>query len=578
MNFLEAQDELAESIKSSATKVKTYFWRLAGNDANSLCRFLGMEEDKLMVVLRLCKVYTGEKDNFSKNNFESLMAKCGCDYTTFKYNGKQERYIKIGSTGETVLPKDMYGVDGTLSYYPVEDEHVRNWRTKSQKGSLPMLVNIGTKQQASQVDKDPVKNKPVVKVLSPKQMLFAYVEELVMLAANSSEEQLSQRAGRKLQRLIAGSVDLAAKELLHSMLEKYASENLLLVDDCGKQDTLLSPEKVSSTTTTTTTTATVTPMGSQTSHGINGEQVIVDDDEDSVVTTTTTDDFMSELKDEVLLQSLLHKRIHEKKERVFHLEHRNGRKLLVVLPPDTQSVGSFLEEATRTNWISIMLNTEEQREGMMTYLAKNNPEKYIRIGQTRKLSMQTVALTTSQTIALARVGRLNDVRMKNIRSFLRQIGKLNLQMSLKEQERIDVQVGLHRTKHATYGSHLFEWSLSKGKEKKPPEQVHYWNSDLEKEIEAEVDLYLQHRLSLDTTEDNNNNNLSIPCIDYAADGFERAGIVVLFGGDHGDKHCPISVKLNLSSPEGRKQKKQLSYQCPVVQFASVQRQIFDKGL
>jgi hypothetical protein len=96
MNHLEAQDELAESMRSAATKVKAYFWKLSGNDANSLCRFLGMEEEKLLVVLRLCKVYIGEKDNFSKNNFESLMSKCCCDWTTFKYKGRQERYIKIG--------------------------------------------------------------------------------------------------------------------------------------------------------------------------------------------------------------------------------------------------------------------------------------------------------------------------------------------------------------------------------------------------------------------------------------------------------------------------------------------------
>jgi hypothetical protein len=321
--------------------------------------------------------------------------------------------------------------------------------------------------------------------------------------------------------LIAGTVDLAAKDLLHAMLEKYATENDIIIDS-GKHEGFLSPEKIASSTTTTTT-ATVTPTAARHERNIaarlqQGNLEEVEDDDISVVTTTTTDEFLLELKDEVLLQSLLHKRIHEKKERVFHLEHRNGRKLLVVLPPDTQSVASFVEEATRTNWVSIMLNTDDQVEGMLVHLAKTNPDKYIRVGQNRKMSMKTVALNTSQTIALARVGRLNDVRMKNIRSFLRQIGQVNLQMSLKEQDRIDVQVGLHRTKDATFGSYLHEWSLTKGKEKKPPEQVHYWNSDLCNEIEAEIDLYLRHVLSLE----NNNNNTGIPNIDYKADGFDRA--------------------------------------------------------
>ena len=147
-----------------------------------------------------------------------------------------------------------------------------------------------------------------------------------------------------------------------------------------------------------------------------------------------------------MLQSLLHKRIHDRKERVFPLEHRNGRRLLVVLPPDTQSAASFEEEARKTNWVNIMLNTKERVEGMLSHLAKTDPETYVTIGQKRNHSMTTIALTTSQTIALARVARLNDVHMTLLRSFLSRVAQVNLKMSSKVQERIDIQVGLHRTK------------------------------------------------------------------------------------------------------------------------------------
>jgi hypothetical protein len=47
-------------------------------------------------------------------------------------------------------------------------------------------------------------------------------------------------------------------------------------------------------------------------------------EDDQSVGDTTTNEFLSELKEEVVLQSLLHKRIHDKKERVFQLQHRNG--------------------------------------------------------------------------------------------------------------------------------------------------------------------------------------------------------------------------------------------------------------
>jgi hypothetical protein len=211
-----------------------------------------------------------------------------------------------------------------------------------------------------------------------------------------------------------------------------------------------------------------------------------------------------------------------------------------------------------------MLNTEERVEGMLLHLAKLYPQQYVAVGRRRKLSMEPIVLNTSQTIALARVGKLNDTCMTNVRSFLRQVGKVKLQMSLKEQQRIDWQVGYNQTKDVTFSNYFHEWSLFKGKETKAPEQVHYWNSQLSKEIEAEVDLYL-HRLFIDNPERN-----TIPSIDYQGDGFESVGVTVLFGGVHGDKHHPISCKINLCPPAKRKNMKQLGYQCPTIQFASVE--------
>jgi hypothetical protein len=133
-----------------------------------------------------------------------------------------------------------------------------------------------------------------------------------------------------------------------------------------------------------------------------------------------------------------------------------------------------------------------------------------------------------------------------------------------------MQVGWHRTKDAVFGSHIHEWAKTKGKEKKQPEQVYYWNSKLSSEIEAEVDLYLQHLFVLDSTDQQYKNESDFPLLDYVGDGFPNPGMTVLFGGDHGDKNCPISCKINLSPPTIRKQKKQLSYQCPIVVFANVE--------
>ena len=90
-------EELATTINSVASNLNCYFWRLSGDAPNSVCKFLGVEEAQLKVVIRLCKIYTGKKDNFSKKNFENFMLVLSPrDWTTFRFNGKVEYFIKIG--------------------------------------------------------------------------------------------------------------------------------------------------------------------------------------------------------------------------------------------------------------------------------------------------------------------------------------------------------------------------------------------------------------------------------------------------------------------------------------------------
>jgi hypothetical protein len=567
MNYMEAQQHLAEFVTATALTVKAYFWRLTGDGPNSLSRFLGIDEEELNAILRLCKIYTGEKDKFSKNNCELLVTQCETDWTTYRIQGKATMFIRLGQGSEVVLPKDMYDALGNLSYYPVEDEHMQNLRTKSQRGGLQKLLDIASSKASSlPVSKEcPIYKTPLEAVdHSPKSLLYAFVQDLVMDAGKSGDGTISPRAGRKLQRLILACVDIAAKELLQAVLEKYAlGKEMGMATPMNPKELLMSLERIQSQGGIVTPSSGISTISAI---AIDEENIVeenIDDDDETVV--SAMDEFLSELKEEVVLQSLLHKRIYEKEERVFQLEHKNGRRLLVVLPPDTQSVVTFEQEATRTNWVNVMLNSDERVNGMLTHLAKCHPAKYMSVGRNRKLSTRTVSLTTPQTIALARIGKLNDFRMKKIKSFLRHVGKVNLELSFKEQDRIDIAVGLYRTREVTYGSYLHEWASSKGKEKKPPEQVHYWNGNLASEIEAEIDLYLQH-LFLQNKED----SYTLPCLDYDSNGFNKKGLTILFGGDHGDGHCPISCKLNLSSPEERKQRQELGYQCPVICFASVE--------
>jgi hypothetical protein len=98
---------------------------------------------------------------------------------------------------------------------------------------------------------------------------------------------------------------------------------------------MLSPDRISSSTAGVLISPSDAIELEVPTNGNEVEVVDIDSDDDDELTVSTAEDFLSELKEEVVLQSLLHKRIHEKDERVFQFEHKNGRRLLVVLPPDT---------------------------------------------------------------------------------------------------------------------------------------------------------------------------------------------------------------------------------------------------
>jgi hypothetical protein len=249
MNFQEAQHEFVEFIKSAASKVNAYYWRLSRDAPNSLCKFLGLEEEELKVILRLLRVYNGDNNNFfSKNNFDMLMMMCKphLDWVPYRLNAKPEHFIKIGHGGEELRPKDFYDSNGHLSLYPVSDQHVPTLRTKSQRSTLMKLLSAGRSAAVKNKETDDIppnlkttKHPSPHKTVTPKGLLLGYIQELAIEAGESGNGKLNGRALRTLQRLITSCVDAAAKELLHAVMEKYAIEQDNVAE--GKQAVSLSP-------------------------------------------------------------------------------------------------------------------------------------------------------------------------------------------------------------------------------------------------------------------------------------------------------------------------------------------------
>jgi len=202
---------------------------------------------------------------------------------------------------------------------------------------------------------------------------------------------------------------------------------------------------------------------------------------------------------------------------------------------------------------------------MLMHFARTKPNKCARIGRQRRLNVNSPVLVTTQTVAMARLTGLNDTQLKKVRSHLKHVGAVDLKLSKKELTEIDNTVGMDTETSVAHGCHTCEWATSeaKGKEKKPPEVCEHWNSDILKEIAAETDPHLKHRFTKEE------HLLTPPSLDCGVAGFEGNGILSLIGGDHGDKACPTSAKMNLVSPVVRKGMKDLNCQCPTVQIASI---------
>jgi hypothetical protein len=192
MNYQQAQQDLADLIVAVDRKVLVYFWHLTGNHPNSLCRLLGISWEELQLLLCSCCVFYGDKNNVSKDNFELLMTRCATDWTTFRPEGKLERFIRIGHSGDILLPKDVYGGDGELTVYPVDGVHTINVRTKSMREPMSILLASA----ATQCDNEAMKTPPAAAArsygrpldISPKGLLLSYVGELIQASANIGSE------------------------------------------------------------------------------------------------------------------------------------------------------------------------------------------------------------------------------------------------------------------------------------------------------------------------------------------------------------------------------------------------------
>ena len=587
LSAAEAQQLLADVVNVISRRVHPYCWKLTGDDRDSLCNLLDIDSSTMVSILRLCGIFGPSDLRLSMQNFEMMalhFERPNIEWQMYRpvNASTQTPFIRIGNldlidVGDEVISlkgSDQYERDGSLSLLPRLNVHRLSMKPREARFKLTVLLAAvnskdGDKKQESNGKTTSTPTSNGDSSIEPGGRLVEYVRgEIEGVAAKFGvkDYKLTARADRQLKKTVTKMVNDAAVMMLEKAIANLNDGEKAVVSPTKSPTTT----SKSPTATTAKSTAIVTPAARR---SLNTAINLSDDDE-LTEEEESSKAFLTGLKEESLLIGLLSKKLNDNdnsasNKRVFTLHTNNGRVLLVVLPPDTQSVDSFVETAKKTNWVDDMLKDklDNKLHGLLSYLARQQPTAYQEIAGQQRIQLTDRVLDTTQTVALRRLLGLNDQQLQQMRSYLKRMGKVELQHSKKDLLAIDTEVGLDHIPQPVFGSFTYEWASSNNKSKKrtPPEKCNYWTTSLSSQVLAEVDLHIQHLFQL------NGDLNTIPTLDYPSPGFGAAGdgIVILFGGDHGDTSCPVSAKINFSSPAERKQMGDIGYQCPIIPIASI---------
>ena len=579
MTHVEAQRTLAELINKISLTLACCWWQLLGDEPNSLCRLLDTSWSDFRQILRICRVLCGPADSFRTSVFEEFMLLAKKDYTIYRPTGKPIYFLKIGDRIDdphsVEKPKSACSVGGALELVPISGTHVPGIRTKVSRCLSSSLIaataQFSTDGKTPQKESEDNQNNKGSMTVYINDLIDVVRKETLHASRQGKSYTFTQRAERQLRKAAVVAIKNSLQDAFDAWVERIGNgeKGKEVAVECTSTPEVSSqmhrPALQEADLANITRPALFDSPLDQSAPVITPATDLSDDVD---VDESDMDLVLTELKEVTILQNLLHKRLTSKQERVLTLEHRNGRKFRVLIPPESQTSKTFVEEAKKSRWITQLLHNEQHRKGMLLYLAQHHPATYVRVANQRKVTIQSAVLNTPQTVALGRLPGINNTQMTMLRSYLRTVGKCELKMSKKELMRIDKDVGLDKTMpDVHFDTYTLEWASTSGKsgEKKPPETCPHWNSNLLLEVAAEIDLVLTS-LFLEKPD-----NITVPSLDYGAPGFNinSPGIVVLFGGDHGAGACPCSLKLNFSSPEERKARGELNWRCPTMQIASI---------
>jgi len=198
-----------------------YWWKLLGDDHNSLCRFLDVSAEQMLSILRKCQILYGDNDSFRTTEFEKLMHRIDIDYTTYRPEGKPVHFLKIGDKVEDahaiLVPKDMYLPGGVLEEVPVSGVHLPGIRTKISRRLATSLLEGCVNHEGDANDCPQDKNKPTNKgtmTIYINDLIEAVKKELNYASRMGKNYSYTQRAERMLRKAAVIAIKGSVQDLV----------------------------------------------------------------------------------------------------------------------------------------------------------------------------------------------------------------------------------------------------------------------------------------------------------------------------------------------------------------------------
>lgn len=232
--------ELSILINRIGTMTVSCYWKILGDEPNSMCKLLDIPWSDMRSILRKCKVLYGANDSFRVKKFEEMMLDIGCHWVAHRPQGRPEHCMRVGNNTEHVAA-DMHSLTGgNLEMHPSKGVHMPGVRTKMLKRLASKVLatcdpaptppsSAGMEEESTDTNNQSNKGSVTIYV---NELLEVVGKEAMGHASLGDRYSFSQRSKRMLRKAIVHAVKGTSLAFVESWVERVGKETEGKAGEC----------------------------------------------------------------------------------------------------------------------------------------------------------------------------------------------------------------------------------------------------------------------------------------------------------------------------------------------------------